>query len=394
MKVPLPFRPVVLRNDEGHRQASWLELFMDLSFVICIAGLTTMLVKDHTLSGLLLYAGLLFSVFWAWNQFTWYSILFDNNDVFYRIMYLGAILSVLVLADSFSKIGRGNTIPFVGSYVLLQSILAAGWIRIAISSRKFRMFSIHYLLGPVIGSALWLVSLKFPAPQQYLFWLAAMAIHVAAPYMAFKLKTFEIPLNMNHVLERYCLFTIIVLGETLIAVSAGIGFALGSDTFLIALFAYITIGCIWWTYFSWDFDNILQFGSLRNLFLFGYGHFVVFLAIASFGAGGEIAVHSLSHGGHLTLVGKMLIAISPSVYLISLSVINRFSWNMAFDRKMVARVVVAMLSLTFAIAMSDAWPVYLMGGIALLMVCLVIYEQVFCRALEEICANKTLEATP
>ena len=378
MKLPPLFRAIVLRNDEGHRQATWLELFMDLSFVISIAGLTTMLVKDHTLNGLILYVFLLFSVFWVWNQLTWYSILFDNNDVFYRIMYLGAILSVLVLATSFARIDQGNTTSFVASYVLLQAFLAAGWIRIFFSSRKFRTFSIYYLISPVIGSALWLVSLKFPVTRQYVFWVAAMATHVAAPYIAFRCKTFAIPLHMSHVVERYCLFTIIVLGETLIAVSKGIGSAPGSETFLIALFAYITVACIWWSYFSWEFENIQLFGSLSNLFIFGYGHFVVFLAIASFGAGGELAVHSLSHGGHLTLIGKMIIAVSPSLYLLSLSLINRFSWNMPFDRKMVGRVAVAILSLTFVLVMTHASPVVLVGGIALFMVCLVIYEQLYC----------------
>jgi low temperature requirement protein LtrA len=353
---------------------------MDLSFVIAIAGLTSVLVKDHTPAGLLLYVFLLFSVFWAWNQLTWYSILFDNNDVFYRIMYLGAILSVLALANSFSKISAGNTTPFIYSYVLLQAIIAAGWLRIIVSSRKFRTFSMHYLIGPVLGSALWLASLKFSTPAQYYFWVAAMVVHAVAPYIAFKLKDFEIRLHMSHVMERYCLLTIIVLGETLIAVSHGIGFDPGSERFLIALFAYITVACIWWSYFSWDFENIQQFGSMDNLFVFGYGHFVVYLAIASFGAGGEIAAHSLAHGGRLTLLSKMLIATTPSVYLISLSLINKFSWRMVFDKKMVARVAVSVLSVAFAALMSDTSPVFLMGGIALLMVCLVTFEQAFCGA--------------
>jgi low temperature requirement protein LtrA len=357
-----------------------MELFMDLSFVIAIAGLTTILVIDHTFGGLLIYVFLLFSVFWAWNQLTWYSILFDNNDVFYRIMYLGAILSVLALANSFSKISANNTTPFICSYVLLQAILAAGWIRVSVSSEKFRIFSMHYLIGPVLGSALWLASLKFSAPAQYCFWVAAMTVHVAAPYIAFRLKDFDIRLHMSHVVERYCLFSIIVLGETLIAVSKGIGAAPGSETFLIALFAYVTVACIWWSYFSWDFEEILQFGSMSNLFIFGYGPFVLYLAIASFGAGGEIAVHSLAHGGHLTLLTKMLIAVSPSAYLISLSLINKFSWRMVFDKKMVARVAVSVLSLAFAALMSDTSPVFLMGGIALLMVCLVTFEQAFCGA--------------
>ncbi len=45
----LLFKPLELRDDKGHRQATWLELFFDLAFVISIAALTTMLAKSHTL---------------------------------------------------------------------------------------------------------------------------------------------------------------------------------------------------------------------------------------------------------------------------------------------------------------------------------------------------------
>ncbi len=85
-------KPIEIRSEEGHRQATWLELFMDLAFVISIAALTTMLVHNLTLRGLVLYVGLFLAIYWAWNQLTWYASLFDNGGVFFRIMYMGAIL--------------------------------------------------------------------------------------------------------------------------------------------------------------------------------------------------------------------------------------------------------------------------------------------------------------
>ncbi len=51
---------------------------------------------------------------------------------------------------------------------------------------------------------------------------------------------------------------------------------------------------------------------------------------------------------------------------------------MTFDKKMKARVVVAFVSLAFALVTGLASPVVLTGGIALFMVCLVSYEQIFC----------------
>ncbi len=114
------------------------------------------------------------------------------------------------------------------------------------------------------------------------------------------------------------------------------------------------------------------------MFEFGYGHFFIFIFIAAFGAGVEIAIHSSEHGGHSTVLERMLIIFTPPLYLISLSVMNRLSWDMAFDKKMKARIVVAMLCFAFALVTGHASAVVLTGGIALLMVCLVSYEIIFC----------------
>jgi low temperature requirement protein LtrA len=384
MKIINPqFKPVIFRDDKGHRGTTWLELFFDLAVVISIAALSSMFVKNPTFEGLAVYAALFFSVFWAWNQLTWYAAHFDNDDVFFRVMFMSAILSVLILAASIEKISHENTKLFVASYVLIQFLLAAGWIRVYINNPKLKSFALKILIGPVIGGIIWLVSLGFPIPQQYYVWAVAMMIQVFAPYIAWKTKTFEIPIHFSHIMERYCLLTIIVLGEILVAASVGVGSDPGSETFLIAVFGFVIAACIWWTYFGWDFINIIKFKSDSKVFWFGYGHFVVFLVIAAFGVGLDIAIHSAEHGGHSTLLERMLVGFSPSLYLVSISVLNRLSWDMTFDKKMKARIVVAILSFIFVLATGQATPVVFVGGIALLMVCLVIFEQLFCTTTQD-----------
>ena len=370
-------REVVVRKKGGHRQATWLELFFDLAFVISIAALTAMLVKDHTLKGMLLYGGLFLAVYWAWNQLTWYSALFDNGDVFFRIMYLGSILSVLILAAAVGRIAQGTTTLFVVSYVLLQAFLFAGWLRVHIKRHELRRFSLIYILGQVSGSVIWCVSLALPFPQQCYLWIVAVLIHIAAPYFAWKTNV-EIPVHTSHIVERYCLLTIIILGETFVAVSIGLKHAPDSGTFLTAILGYVIVACIWWTYFNWDFGRERRLETFSNVFAFGYGHFVVFVAIAAFGAGIDIAIHAAAHGGHSTLLERALLALPPSIYLLSLSLLNRFSWNMAFGRKMRARVLVAALSLVFAFATRDASPAVLTGGITFLLTFLVGFELLCC----------------
>jgi low temperature requirement protein LtrA len=380
MKASTLFKPVVLRTNEGHRQTTWLELFFDLAFVVSIAALTTMVVKNPTVEALAIYVCLFVPVFWAWNQFTWYAAHFDNNDLFFKILYLGAILSVLILAAAIEKIFKGDTTLFVASYVLIQLFLIVGWVRVYINRPELKSFSVKTLIGPVIGGMIWLVSLGFAIPQQYYVWVVAILVQISAPFIAWKTEDIELPFHMDHVVERYGLLTIIVLGESLVAVSSGIDHALGSGGNLTAIFGFIVTACIWWTYFSWDFDHINKFKAISNVFAFGYGHFVIFLLIAAFGAGVEIAIHSSEYGDHSTLLERLLIVFTPPLYLVSLSILNIYSWGMTFDKKMKARIGVALLSFVFALVAINAPSVVLTGGTAILMVCLVIFEVKFCTA--------------
>ncbi|MHC4266197.1 MAG: hypothetical protein ACYSUK_09725, partial [Planctomycetota bacterium] len=81
-------------------------------------------------------------------------------------------------------------------------------------------------------------------------------------------------------------------------------------------------------------------------------------------------------------MGRLLIGFAPSIYLISISVMNMISWDMAFDKKMLARSIVAILSLSFALLGGHTSVVVFTGGIALLMILLVGYEQIFCSTSE------------
>jgi Bacterial low temperature requirement A protein (LtrA) len=63
-------RPPALRTpnagERDERRASWLELFFDLVFVVAVAQLAQELVRDHSLGGFAIFAGLFLPVFIAW----------------------------------------------------------------------------------------------------------------------------------------------------------------------------------------------------------------------------------------------------------------------------------------------------------------------------------------
>jgi low temperature requirement protein LtrA len=128
----------------------------------------------------------------------------------------------------------------------------------------------------------------------------------------------------HHIAERYGLFTIILLGESVLAASTGVqaasaAGAAGSRTLVtIALGALVLLLALWWLYFLEPAADGLARRRHRS-FVWGYGHYGIFAALAAVGAGLEVAVEHTGH--HLDVSGTTVgyaVAIPVSVFLVLL----------------------------------------------------------------------------
>ena len=96
------------------------------------------------------------------------------------------------------------------------------------------------------------------------------------------------PWHPHHIAERYGLFFIIVLGETVLSVALALQVALDKENPPAALAAVIAGGvlitfCAWWLYFNRDDSEVLTGNDVG--FVWGFGHYVIFGSVAAFGAG-------------------------------------------------------------------------------------------------------------
>jgi low temperature requirement protein LtrA len=129
--------------------------------------------------------------------------------------------------------------------------------------------------------------------------------------------------------ERFGLFTLIVLGESVIAVSAAT--AQAEWTFaaaLTAVFGFALAAALWWMYFArFDervFDWALAAGmsERRRSFVFGYGHLVVFAALAAMGVGVRLGIEEAIGGGPAVRAAPVL-GIALAGTLAGLSLVQR-----------------------------------------------------------------------
>ena len=131
----------------------------------------------------------------------------------------------------------------------------------------------------------------------------------------------------GHITERYGLFTIIVLGEVVAAATTAVQAALAAGGLSPALLmaaagGLLLVFALWWSYFKHSSAERVRC-SLVSTLGWGYGHYVVFAAVAALGAGLQVVVDTLTPGSAITpRFAAFTVAIPVAVFLIALGLLN------------------------------------------------------------------------
>lgn len=110
-------------------------------------------------------------------------------------------------------------------------------------------------------------------------------------------------MHPHHITERYGLFTLIVLGESLLASSNAIIEALHEQhdvgaLISLAVLTFVVTAALWWIYF-WP-PHHRAIGAIGRSIRYGYVHYFVFAAAGAFSAGIEVEVDVITGESHLS----------------------------------------------------------------------------------------------
>lgn len=286
------FQPPRLRTlaDEGERHASWLELFFDLVFVVAITELSQYLVADHSAGGFLRFAALFVPVWVAWQGYMAYATRFDTDDLGFRLAYFGAMLAIAAMAVLIADVAHGkNSAAFAVAYVVLRSIMLGLYWRAWVAVPEARVLVRFYGLGYAAGVGLWLVSLLFPTPWRYVVWIGAQLLELSLPPLSTQLHR-RIPTSPRHLPERWALFTLIVLGESVVAVAiATAGAHWHFTSAAAAVLGFASVAAIWWLYFDRQADVALR-GSTMSIVVYSYAHLPLLIGLAAMSAGLRLVI--------------------------------------------------------------------------------------------------------
>jgi low temperature requirement protein LtrA len=360
-------------RDEEHRVASPLELFFDLCFVVAIAQAGMQLVHavaaGHSGEGLLNYAMIFFSIWWAWMNFTWFSSAYDNDDALYRVVTLVQIAGVLVLAAGVSQAFEHHVYTAVWlGYVIMRFALIAQWLRAARGAQgPEKTMALRYAGGVFLCQIGWLGLLVLPQSGRPWVFLVMAVAEMCVPLYAE--KDFVTSWHPHHVSERFGLFTIIVLGETIAASTVAVKSAVDEHDALrellpIAAGGLLIVFAAWWIYFVVPIHGHLR--SNRQSFLWGYGHYLIFSSAAAIGAGLEVAVEEAVGKTQIsTLAASAAVTLPTALYFLTVWLLHARHFKVGIAQQLVLPMTALLVILcTFL----GSWAVLAAGIVAALSV--------------------------
>jgi low temperature requirement protein LtrA len=354
---------------EAHRASTPLELFFDLSFVVAVAAgaaeLHHGLAEGH-LGTLLGYAFVFFAVWWAWMNYSWFASAYDTGDVVFRLLTFVIMAGVLVLAAGVADLfDDGVSGVAVAGFAIMRFAMVALWLRAARGHVARRQTALAYAVGVGGLQVLWIARLAVEGQAARIAtFLVLAAAELAVPYVAERRG--GTPWHADHIAERYGLFTIIVLGEVLLATTQGIQGTLtehGASALLLPAVGggLLIVFAMWWFYFKRPWVDTL--GS-ESSFLFGYGHYFVFASAAAVGAALGATVDVVQHEAD---VGQrpiaLFLAAALSVYCLALSTLHAIADRE--PRELVPGLAIAVVAIGIAFAGLDLGLTVLLIGLVM-----------------------------
>jgi low temperature requirement protein LtrA len=346
-------------RDEPDRSATPLELLFDLCFVVAVAQVADRLhhalIEGHVADSVVSYGSVFFAIWWAWMNFTWFASAYDTDDVAYRLLTMLQIGGVLLLAagvpDGFDR--QDFTIVTIG-YVLMRVAMVAQWLRAAHDHPAGRTTALRYAAGVAVVQLGWIGLLTTPMSWRGPGFLLLAGLELAVPVWAER-STHPTPWHPDHIAERYGLFTLIVLGECVLAATATVQAATGTGGLSASLAVVATGGLVllfalWWSYFDRPAAEGLR-ASPRSAFGWGYWHLLVFASLAAVGAGLQVVAETVEdHGSLSDRAAAMTLAVPVALFLVALGVLHSWVYRYRGERAVARFAVTALLVVLAAVA--------------------------------------------
>jgi low temperature requirement protein LtrA len=350
----------------GERRTTPVELLWDLVFVFAITQVTTLLWRDLTWRGFGRAMLVLALVWWAWSAFVWAANAQTASSPALRACLLVSSISIFITGLSVPHAFGSEATLFAVTYAIVRFLHLALYADASRQGNAAWSAIAGFALTVTLGMALLIAGSFATGAARTVLWVLAAAIDYAGPAWLTRERLRGLQrVAVAHFAERYSLFVIICLGESIVAIGVGaLGPAadreLDADLVVaVALGLLITVA-MWWTYFEGFAETAAERLRVHDDPVlaaadgYSYLHLVIVAGIITFAVGVKILTRdSIS----ASLPGPARLALCGGVALYLLG-------NAAFALRMAGRldreklvVVVALVALYAIGGAIAAWAV-------------------------------------
>jgi low temperature requirement protein LtrA len=316
----------VVRPREEARAVTPLELFFDLVYVFTVSQLAHNLFEHVDARGMIETVVLTLAVMYAWFMTVWTSNWLDGERRPVQLLLLGLMFASLLMSTSVSEAFGDRAGLFVIGYLSIQigRTAFAVW---AFRGHRLHMHFANALVWEIGTAPIWIAGIAVDGDAGLALWAAAVLITYGGVIAGHPLPGRKSPFSSDsqiyaeHLLERFRLFFLIALGETVLTI--GNAFAdqpLQADRLLVLAVAFTGTVALWWCYFHRAEDIGLKAaeGAADAARIVGLGNYTLILmviGIIAIAVGDELAIVN-PHDPNTSNTAVLIFG-GPAIFLLS-----------------------------------------------------------------------------
>jgi low temperature requirement protein LtrA len=318
--------PSLVRPREVARAVTPLELFFDLVYVFTVSQLARHLFGHVDARGMAETLVLTLAVMYAWFMTVWTSNWLDADRQPVRLLLLGLMFASLVMATSISEAFGDRAGLFVAGYLAIQ-IGRTAFAVVAFRGHRLHMHFTNALAWEVGTAPIWIAGVATGSSARLVLWAVAVLITYGGVIAGHPLPGRKSPFSSDsqiyaeHLLERFRLFFLIALGETVLTLgNAFAGEPVAADRLLVLAVAFTGSVALWWCYFHraeeigvravQETDNPSRIVAVGN-----YTLILTVIGIVAIAVGDELAI--VDPGGSTSFAVTVLVFGGPAIFLLS-----------------------------------------------------------------------------
>ncbi|SCL31418.1 Low temperature requirement protein LtrA [Micromonospora rhizosphaerae] len=227
-----------------------VEVFFDVVFVFTVTQLALVLEDDLTWAGLGRVVLVLGVLWYPYTGYAWLTNQVPPRRPAQKITLFAGMAGFLLTSIAIPAAFTDTGLLFALGYLVLTGVHLIMFGRSAARAAAIRLTPYNLAAALLI-----LLAAFVTGPATYALWVAAALVQAALPYLTPRHSwirvagTYEVA--AGHLVERHGLLVIVALGESVVAIGAGVDIHhLTPGTAGAIVMALALPAALWWTYFT------------------------------------------------------------------------------------------------------------------------------------------------